>query len=64
MQWPVARAFVEGLLQIPRTQLVPPHGAVVIGPMATEGLVSNVIGIPCVPTVLHYLSTFLLGSSH
>lgn len=55
---------MEGLLQILRTQFFPPHGAVAIGPKATVDLVSNVLGIPCVPLVLHCLNSLLLSLSH
>ena len=64
MQLYVVRAFVEGLLKFPVTQLFKPHEALVIRSMTTEGLVSNVIGIPYVAPVLHHLSSLLRSSSH
>lgn len=52
------------MLQILRKQLFLTHGAVFFSTKATRGLVSNGLVIPCVPLLLHCLSSLLLSLSH
>ena len=54
----------ERLLQILKTQVFPPYGAVLISSKATIGLVRNVFVIHSVPLVQHCLIRLLMSVSH